>query len=70
MSKKEIQVGQVYRSVGAAGTRAWRVTATVSLLGIPHARIVNTEDEGYTKTLSCFILADSDFYRLAVQPAA
>ena len=65
MSKKEIQVGQIYRSVGAANGRAWRVTATVRLLGIPHARIVNTEDQGHTKTLSCFILADSDYYRLA-----
>ncbi|MGQ9367320.1 hypothetical protein [Azospirillum sp. ST 5-10] len=64
MGRKQIQVGQVYQVAGATNGRTWRVTATVALFGIPHARIVNTEDEGETKTLSCLVLADSAFYRL------
>lgn len=70
MSKKQIQIGQVYQTVGSASGRAWRVKATVSLLGIPHARVVSTEDEGDMKTLSCFILADGDYYKLLPQAAA
>ena len=67
MSKRQILVGQIYQSVGSATSRAWRVKATVSLLGIPHARVVSTEDEGDIKTLSCLVLADSDYYRLLPQ---
>lgn len=70
MSKRQIQVGQVYQSVGSASGRAWRVKATINLLGIPHARVVSTEDEGDMKTLSCLVLADNDYYRLIVTPAA
>jgi hypothetical protein len=64
MAKKRVQVGQVYQSVGSASGRNWRVTATVDVFGIPHARVVCTEDEGDMKTLSCLILADPTHYRL------
>lgn len=64
MSKRQIQIGQVYQTVGSSSGRAWRVKATLNLMGIPHARMVSTEDEGDMKTLSCLILADSDYYRL------
>lgn len=70
MSKRDIQIGQVYQTVGSAGSRAWRVTSKVNLLGIPHARVVSTEDEGRMKTLSCLILADGDFYKLLPSSAA
>lgn len=70
MSKKQIQVGQVYQTVGSSSGRTWRVKGTVSLLGIPHARVVSTEDEGEVKTLSCHILADAGYYRLVQQSAA
>ncbi|WP_029006716.1 hypothetical protein [Azospirillum halopraeferens] len=69
MSRKQVSVGQVYKVAGAASGRTWRVMSTVSLFGIPHARIVNTEDQGETKTLSCLVLADSNFYRLVDSPA-
>ncbi|MFD1627744.1 hypothetical protein [Azospirillum griseum] len=64
MAKKHVQVGQVFQPVGAAKGRAWRVTETVTLLGIPHARVVSTEDDGVSKTLSCSVLIDSDHYKL------
>ncbi|SMH58772.1 hypothetical protein [Azospirillum agricola] len=64
MSKKHVQIGQVFQPVGAGKGRAWRVMGTVNLLGIPHARIVSTEDEGVSKTLSCSVLVDTDHYRL------
>lgn len=64
MSKKHVQIGQVFQPVGAASGRGWRVMATVDLLGIPHARIVSTEDNRVSKTLSCSVLADSSHYRL------
>lgn len=70
MSKRAIQVGQIYQTVGSATGRSWRVKSTTNLLGIPHARVVSTEDEGDIKTLSCSVLADSDFYRLVTQAAA
>lgn len=69
MSRKQIQIGQVYQTVGSSSGRAWRVKATLNLMGIPHARMVSTEDEGDMKTLSCLILADSDYYRLLPSPA-
>nr|WP_295832043.1 hypothetical protein [uncultured Azospirillum sp.] len=70
MSKKHVQIGQVFQPVGSAGGRGWRVTATVNLLGIPHARVVSTEDEGVSKTLSCSVLSDTSHYRLiAAAPA-
>ncbi len=64
MSKKHVQIGQVFQPVGGGKGRAWRVMGTVNLLGIPHARIVSTEDEGVSKTLSCSVLIDTDHYRL------
>lgn len=71
MSKKRVQVGQVYQSVGSTVGRSWRVKATVDLFGIPHARVVSTEDEGDVKTLSCLVLTDPDHYRLVdAAPAA
>ncbi|MBP2297828.1 hypothetical protein [Azospirillum picis] len=70
MSKKRVQIGQVFQSVGSVGGRGWRVTATVDLLGIPHARVVCTDDDGVFKTLSCSVLADPSHYRLiAAAPA-
>lgn len=70
MSKREIQIGQVYQTVGSAGGRAWRVASKINLMGIPHARVVSTEDEGRIKTLSCLVLADADFYKLVPPSAA
>lgn len=70
MSRNKIQVGQVYQTVGSSSGRTWRVKGTVSLLGIPHARVVSTEDEGDVKTLSCHVLADVGYYRLVAQSAA
>lgn len=64
MAKKRVQVGQVYQSVGTVSARTWRVTATVDVYGIPHARVVSNEDEGDMKTLSCLILTDLTHYRL------
>lgn len=64
MSKKRVQIGQVYQSVGSTVGRAWRVKATLDLYGIPHARVVSTEDEGDTKTLSCLVLIDPAHYRM------
>lgn len=64
MAKKRVQVGQVYQSITTASGRSWRVTSTVDLFGIPHARIVSTEDEGDIKTLSCLVLMDQNHYRL------
>lgn len=69
MVKKQVQVGQVYQTVGSPSGRSWRVQGTVNLMGIPHARVVSTEDEGDVKTLSCFVLVDVGYYRL-VQPSA
>jgi len=69
--KHHVQVGQVYQSVGSASGRSWRVRDTVTLFGIPHARVVSTEEEGDVKTLSCLVLSDSDHFRLIEQaPAA
>ena len=69
--KHQVQVGQVYQAIGAANGRAWRVKDTLTLFGIPHARVVSAEDEGDMKTLSCLILADTDYYRMIVAaPAA
>lgn len=71
MSKKRVQVGQVYQTVGSSVGRTWRVKATVDLFGIPHARVVSTEDEGDIKTLSCTVLVDPAHYRLVeAAPAA
>ncbi len=69
--KHHVLVGQVYQAIGAANGRSWRVKDTLTLFGIPHARVVSTEDEGDMKTLSCLILADGSFYRMIEQaPAA
>jgi len=62
--KHHVRVGQVYQAIGAASGRSWRVRDTMTLFGIPHARVVSTEDEGDRKTLSCLILADSGYYRM------
>ncbi|WP_042442910.1 hypothetical protein [Azospirillum sp. B510] len=70
MSKKHVQIGQVFQAIGSAGGRGWRVTATVNLLGIPHARVVCTEDDGVFKTLSCSVLADTSHYRLIASAPA
>ncbi len=70
MARKQVQVGQVYQSIGSSVGRAWRVQATLNLFGIPHARLVSTEEEGDVKTLSCLVLSDTDYYKLvATQPA-
>lgn len=68
MSKKRVQIGQVYQVVGSSSGRAWRVKSTLELFGIPHARVVSTEDEGDMKTLSCLVLADTSHYRLIENP--
>lgn len=68
MSKKSVQIGQVFQSVGPGNHRSWRVREILILLGLPHARIVSTEDEGDMKTLSCLILNDPDHYRLIDSP--
>ncbi len=68
MSKKQVLVGQVFQSVGPTNGRCWRVKATVTVLGIPHAQVVSTEDEGDGKTLSCHVLTDTSFYRLIASP--
>lgn len=68
MSKKQVQVGQVYQSVSSTNGRSWRVKATVPLFGIPHAKMVCTDDEGDAKTLSCLVLTDPDYYRLVESP--
>lgn len=70
MSKKQVQIGQVYQSVGSSSARAWRVRDTLNLFNIPHARVVSTEDDGDVKTLSCLVLTDPDYYRLIENPAA
>lgn len=70
MAKKRVQVGQVYQSVGTVSGRNWRVIATVDVYGIPHARVVSTEDEGDMKTLSCLILTDPSHYRLILSETA
>lgn len=70
MSKKRVQVGQVYQAVGASSGRSWRVKATLELFGIPHARLSSTEDEGDMKTLSCLVLSDSSQYKLIENPPA
>lgn len=71
MSKKRVQIGQVYQTVGSSVGRTWRVKATLDLYGIPHARVVSTEDEGDTKTLSCLVLVDPAHYKLVeAAPAA
>ena len=62
--KHHVQPGQVYQAIGAASGRSWRVKDTLDLFGIPHARVVSTEDEGDQKTLSCLVLADTDYYRM------
>jgi hypothetical protein len=64
MARKIVQVGQVYQVAGSPTGRTWRVRSTVDLFGITHARVVSTDDEGETKTLSCQVLADPDFYRM------
>lgn len=69
MSRKQVQVGQVFQSVGVTNSRCWRVKATVVLFGIPHAQVVCTDDEGAHKTLSCFVLTDGNFYRLVPPPS-
>ncbi|MBP2314059.1 hypothetical protein [Azospirillum soli] len=68
MSKKQVQVGQVFQSVGSANGRSWRVKSTFNMLGIPHAQVVSIEDEGDSKTLSCLVLVDPDYYRLIESP--
>lgn len=68
MRKRSVQVGQVYQSVSPGNHRSWRVRETLMLLGLPHARVVSTEDEGDTKTLSCLVLADPNHYRLVTAP--
>jgi len=69
--KHQVQVGQVYQAIGAASGRSWRVKDTLTLFGIPHARVVSTEDEGDSKTLSCLILSDTGYYRMIeAAPAA
>ncbi len=70
MSKKRVEIGQVYQTVGSSVGRTWRVKATVDLFGIPHARIVSTEDLGDTKTLSCTVLTDPDHYKLVSAASA
>lgn len=70
MSKKRVQVGQVYQAVGTTSGRSWRVKATLELFGIPHARLTSTEDEGDMKTLSCLVLTDSSQYKLIENPPA
>ncbi|MDQ2106060.1 hypothetical protein [Azospirillum isscasi] len=70
MAKKQVLVGQVFQTVGATNGRSWRVRETVTLYGIPHARVVSTEDEGDAKTLSCLVLTDSNYYRMIGSPSA
>jgi hypothetical protein len=62
MDRKQVQVGQVFQTVGSPSGRAWRVKAILNLAGIPHAQLVNTEEEGENKTLSCLVLADPSRY--------
>lgn len=69
MSKKQVQVGQVFQTIGSSSARSWRVTDTLNVFGIPHARVVSIEGDGDTKTLSCLVLTDSDFYRVIDTPA-
>lgn len=64
MAKKRVQVGQVFQVVGSLRMSSWRVVATLELHGIPHARVVNVDDEGEMKTLSCLILTDPIRFRL------
>lgn len=64
MRRKSVQIGQVFQSVAPGSHRSWRVRETLVLLGLPHARMVSTEDEGDMKTLSCLILTDPDHYRM------
>lgn len=68
MSKKQVLVGQVFQSVSSPNGRSWRVKATFTMLGIPHAQMVSIEDEGDSKTLSCLVLVDPDHYRLIGSP--
>ncbi len=61
---QDVRIGQVYQAIDGGTGRSWRVKTVLNLLGIPHARLANTEDEGGMKTLSCHVLTDSSCYRM------
>ncbi|HYG85854.1 MAG TPA: hypothetical protein VD978_06320 [Azospirillum sp.] len=69
--KHQVRVGQVYQAVAAASGRSWRVKDVLTLFGIPHVRVVSSDNEGDIKTLSCLVLADTSYYRMIEEaPAA
>ena len=64
MATPEVKKGQQYYLVGGPST-VWQVRSVYGdPSGIQHAQLVNVERPYEAKTLTCSILADSNFYRL------
>ncbi len=66
-----VRKGQQYAETSRFFTapRVWEVESIYqTATGIPHARLVNVRDPHETKTISCRVLADDNFYRLVRAP--
>ncbi len=72
MARKQfVREGQQYAETSRFFTdsQVWEVESIYqTAAGIPHARLVNVRDPLETKTISCRVLADDNFYRLVRAP--
>ncbi len=66
----QIQEGQCYAKVsGRPGFRSgWKVRSiVVPAESLPHAYLVNLDDPGDVRTISCLTIADRQFFKLIGQ---
>ncbi len=68
--KSRVAEGQRYAKVyGRSGYRSdWEVRSiVVPVVSLPHARLVNLDDPGGIRKVSCLTIADSQYFRLIGQ---
>lgn len=67
-----VREGQRYAEISrfSSATRVWEVDSIYKIVtGIPHARLVDVRDRRESKTISCLILTDENFYMLVAETA-
>jgi hypothetical protein len=63
MARREVEPGQKYRVTG--GSTVWVVVdLTQDAEGMPHARLVRSDDQTAVKMISTSALKDNKLYRL------
>lgn len=61
--KKSVEIGQLYQAVGKAPI-SWEVAKLVDQAGIPHARLVSTDNNRDQRLMACSVVLDPARYRL------